>query len=328
MIHVDDGLYASNSQELLTDFESMMQQHYTIKISQHPKSFLNIAIEQHENGDLTLNQNAYVNKIAERFELSNSKETKTPLESKLNMEEGEILKEIKLYQEITGCLNYLNHTRIDTSFATQQLSRFMSKPSATHLKYAKRVISYLLHNSYGLRYKQSKDHLVVTAYVDSDFANCKDRKSITGYIICLNGSPIIWKTVSQKIVALSTAEAEYIGITLVVQEILWLKHIFEFLSLSIESPIMIWNDNQSSIRLSDHHVQHSRTKHIDVRYHFIREHIKRKIIEVAYLPSEDLPADMLTKSLDRIKFQKFRELLLTKFGRVSRGIEAQDQLQH
>ena len=313
LVYVDDILYMSRNPKTLKEIEISLAAKYPTKTTPDPKSYVSINMDVKSN-KIVINQHDYAKSIAERFEMDKSKYAQTPMETGLTLTKAETpMRDITLYQEIVGSLLYLQNTRPDISYAVNQLTRMMSSPSKEHLKYAKRVLSYTYHNNWSITYRRYKQ-LTLTGYVDASFANASDRKSTTGYVICLNDSPIIWKTQSQRIVALSTAESEYIGLTSIVQEISWLVHLLKSCGIEPPLPIHVYNDNQAAIRLAHHPTNHGRTKHIDVRYHYIREQIKSGLITISYQSSKELTADLLTKALPAVQFSKLRARLFGNLG--------------
>jgi hypothetical protein len=134
-------------------------------------------------------------------------------------------------------------------------------------------------------------------------------QSRTGYITCLGNSTISWKSKNQNTVATSTSEAEYYALSDLIKEILYLLPIVEELGLKQPKPVIIHEDNQGTIAMANNHINNSRSKHIRVRFHFIREHIATKLIELKYCKSEDNVADILTKPLEKIKLMKFKGLM-------------------
>lgn len=149
----------------------------------------------------------------------------------------------------------------------------------------------------------------IVGYVDADWGNnCVDRKSYTGFGFMLSGSVISWGCKKQTSVALSSTEAEYIAISEACKEAMYLKNLqFEIMKTSYT--IILYNDDQSAQKMLLNPVFHNRTKHIDVKYHFCRENISNKTIKVEYMPTADMPADILTKSLNSTKHYKLMNVL-------------------
>lgn len=222
------------------------------------------------------------------------------------------------YRMIVGSLMYLSvSTRPDITHAVNMLSRYMQAPTSQHLIAAKKVLRYIKGAiSYGLTFKtgeQNKD-IKITAYSDSDWGgDIADRRSTTGYCVFVNDNLVSWSTKKQVTVALSSAEAELIAMTEVVKEVLWFTQLIGELKYTVKYPVVIYVDNQSAIKIAENGVQHDRTKHIDIRYHFVKDYIKQKKIKIQWLESSEQRADIFTKALlVGDTFKKNRDRLIAK----------------
>lgn len=193
-------------------------------------------------------------------------------------------------------------TRPDISQAVSVVSRYMACPGKAHWHAVKWILRYLRGTSNTcLEFGRNTNTLV--GFVDSDYAGDLDkRRSLTGYIFCIGGCAISWKATLQHVVALSTTEAEYMAVTEAIKEVLWLKDLFAELSL-YQGGITIFCDSQSAIHLTKDQMYHERTKHIDIKYHFIRETIAERKVSVQKINTRDNPADMFTKPLPVSKFK-------------------------
>ncbi|KAH9127907.1 hypothetical protein LEN26_009186 [Aphanomyces euteiches] len=183
-----------------------------------------------------------------------------------------------------------------------------------HQQIAKRVLRYLKGaQDYCLLYSKSdKEDFTIDPYVDADYANdISTRQSTSGFLLFLNGCLISWKSKLQNIVALSTCEAEYISMSYGPQEALWLKYLLEELQLVIKLPINVYEDNQSTIKMAENPTLQQRTKHSDVRHHFIRDLVKQRIIKINYCQTNSMLADILTKALPKPKFEEHMPKLVT-----------------
>lgn len=241
--------------------------------------------------------------------MQNAKSVCTPLELKERLKsnpEGELSEKVnvKFYQSLIGSLMYLaTSTRPDISYAVSRLSLFLSDPRKQHSIAGKRVLRYLKGTStIGLRFTKGKHKLI--GYADADWGgNLDDRKSMSGFAFILSSGVISWQSRKQPVVALSTMEAEYIALTESTREVLHLRSMLKELGFSelVVDPTVIMNDNQSSQALIKNEGHNSRTKHIDIRFHFIREAVKNNIVKIDYKPTNDMLADMFTKSLSSVK---------------------------
>ena len=213
------------------------------------------------------------------------------------------------YQEAVGSLMYaVLGTRPDIAYAVNYLARFGENPSRPHWEAVKRVIQYL---------KGTKDLFLVLGgerrdllgYTDADGMSHEDRHAISGYVFQIDGSTVSWSAKRQNVVALSTTEAEYVATTHAAQEALWLRSFLSELSEDLTKPTTLYSNNQSSITLAKDDQFHARTKHIDIRFHFIRWIISDGKMSLQYCPTEDMTADIFTKALPSPKAKHFAAAL-------------------
>ena len=185
----------------------------------------------------------------------------------------------------------------------------MEHPTQEHYIGVKRVLRYLKGTeNYGLFYKKGDLKGELIGYSDSDFAgDSNDRKSTSGHIFFLGGMAVSWSSQKQSIVALSSCEAEYIAATSATCQAVWLSRLLGELMSNEAMKAKLLVDNQSAITLSKNPVHHSRTKHIDTRYHFVRQCVEDKKIEIDFVRSEDQLADIFTKALGKAKFLDMRD---------------------
>jgi len=216
----------------------------------------------------------------------------------------------KLYQTLVGSLLFLStRTRPDIAYAVGCAARYCSKPSKDHWVAAKRILRYLKGTvNFGLMYNPSPSSELV-GYCDADWAgDVQDRKSTSGYLFLQGGAAITWRSCKQSCVSLSTAEAEYVALAEAGQEATWLQKLYGDLLNKDISNTTIFEDNQSAICIAKSQLSRKRTKHIDIKYHFIRDLVETGCINLKYCPSENMLADMLTKALPVLKFEKLRAL--------------------
>ena len=207
-------------------------------------------------------------------------------------------------------LRYLTCTRPDILHAVGVVSRYIESPTTTHFKAAKRILRYLKGTiDFGLFYSVSNDYKLV-GYSDSDWGGDIDnRRSTTGFVFFMGDTAFTWMSKKQPIVTLSTCEAEYVAATSCVCHAIWLRNLLKEIGLTQEEPTKVCVDNKSAIALAKNPVFHDRSKHIDVRYHYIRECVARKDVQVEYVKSQDQVADILTKPLTSEDFRRLRNLL-------------------
>jgi hypothetical protein len=178
-------------------------------------------------------------------------------------------------------------TRPDISFAVGQVARFCSKPGMAHWEAVKRIISYLSGTlQYGIRFSGSYNQ-ELTGFSDSDFASDKDtRRSTSGLLFLRHGGPIAWRSKRQSCVTLSTTEAEYVAASEATREAVWLKRLLNEIEHVEKKAITLNCDNQSTIRLVWNPEFHQRTKHIETKYHFIRERQEEEEIKIIYIDTQ------------------------------------------
>ena len=272
--------------------------------------FLGLQIKQLEQG-IFINQSKYTKELIKKFGMDNSTIIGTPMSSsgKLDQDEEGISVDQKLYRGIIGSLLYLTTSRPDIMFSVCLCARYQSNPKESHLSAIKRIIRYLKGTlNLGLWYDRNSS-LTLNAYTDSDFAGCRvDRKSTSGTCQFLGCNLISWSSKKQNSTALSTAEAEYVSAASCCAQVLWIKRQLEDFDIN-SSKILIQCDNTSAINLSKNPVQHSKTKHIEIRYHFIREHIANENIQLEYVSTENQVADIFTKPLSEDRFCDLRREL-------------------
>ena len=229
--------------------------------------------------------------------------------NKFNLSDSTELEDPRLYRKMVGSLIYIMiGTRPDLSYAVTKLSQSMSKPTKAHLSLAKHVLKYIKGTlNYCLTFKKSDVPLKLIGYCDSDWGTSEDRRSITGYGFQLSeqGPLISWKSKKQKVVALSTCEAEYMAMTCAVQEANFLRQLYSDVTNSEKESVILHVDNKGAIELAKNPVYHQRSKHIDIRYHFIREQVERNIVDLIYVPSDENIADIFTKPASKQKLTKF-----------------------
>ncbi|XP_071581750.1 uncharacterized protein [Temnothorax nylanderi] len=214
------------------------------------------------------------------------------------------------YKELTGALMYVPMgTRPDIAHAVSVLCQFNDCYNKSHWSAAKHVLRYLKGTiDYGLKYVRDNEGLI--GYVDADCGNCKiDRKSYTGMAFVLAGAAISWGSRKQRTVALSSTEAEYLGLTDAAKEAVYFVQFLKELGLGDFATVILYNDNIGAAHLAQNLIHHARSKHVDIRCHFIREALSRGTIQLEYLPTEEMAADMLTKALSSPKDEGCRESL-------------------
>jgi hypothetical protein len=322
-IYVDDTLIIGSDENKIREFICLLNSKFKTKDLGPLVCILGLQIEYLNNDTVRIHQKKYIDKVIKTFKLQDTKNTDIPLQpnqkltKELLTEDDELrnLIDSEKYRQAIGSLIYLMvSTRPDISYTVSVLSRFMQEPRELHWRCVKRLLRYIkTTKDYCLIYtknKTSKYELV--GYSDADYAgSIDDRKSTSGYVFKLNNCIITWNSAKQKTVSLSTTEAEYIALTTAIKEALWLNQLLKELNRGLKE-IKIMCDNKSTICLSKNPEFHSRSKHIDIKYHFIKEKINDKTINIEFVSTDDMIADILTKAVSRIKHYKALEQLSMK----------------
>ncbi|XP_031277891.1 secreted RxLR effector protein 161-like [Pistacia vera] len=206
---------------------------------------------------------------------------------KLFSTDSELFNNPTLYRSTIGTLQYLTLTRPDLSFFVNKLSQFLSAPTELHWQACKRILRYVKGTlDYGIHFKPTVA-LQVECYADADWgSNLDDRRSTSGYCVYMGPNLIQWSSQKQKVVALSSTEAEYRALAQTGTEVAWLQSVFSELGLTLSTTPVIWCDNVSAGALASNPVFHARTKHNDIDTHYIREQVLAKQVTIQYVPSK------------------------------------------
>ena len=303
-IYVDDIL-VMGPQVKCNEFAKQLSRQFRITNQGHVSSFLGINVER-SNGMIFLNQIGYIDRMAKRFQLESCNPTFTPLDHSLPLLKAEFdtpRTDETLYRELTGSLNHLAIcTRPDTSLAVSKMSQFNQDPTITDHNAARRILKYAKTTKhYSIKYSSIKKTLQLDGYADADWgSNLIDRKSTTGYIFMMNGGPISWTSRKQSTVALSTMEAEYMALSDAARELV--AHLTFFQTISIELPLpILYTDNEAAESIAKREPEYQRSKHIDIRYHFLRDHYEKETFNIQHIPGTEQIADILTKPLSKFK---------------------------
>lgn len=314
-VYVDDLILVCKSLSVIDDIKESLSNRFLMKDLGQLKYFLGVNVSQTQN-HIFINQSGYIGNILDKFGFGNCKPVSTPCDVSSGLVktyDDRDLFDVNKYQSAVGSLLFLStRTRPDVTFAVCNVAKYCSKPYMQHWLAVKRIFRYLRGTTnYGIMYSKSAGGECL-GYSDSDWAGDKtDRKSTSGYCFKLgkDNGIISWRTNKQSCVALSTAEAEYVALANTAQESVWLRHLLSDLNVSTRKPLTIFEDNQSAICLANNPRDHSRMKHIDIKFHFVRELINNNEINVLYCSTNDMLADIMTKPLPAEKFIKLRTLI-------------------
>lgn len=305
-VWVDDCIIFSNDDYEKKRLKEIMANYFKIKDLGEAKFCLGVRINQNRSrGEIYIDQKKYIEEILGKFGMTNCNPVRTPIDKNVKLKKStegneEGIKDLP-YQCLIGSLMFLAvTTRPDIAYVTSMLSKFNNCYTQEHFNAAKRVLRYLKGTmDKCLVYRKTNDKIV--GYVDADYANDEDdRRSYTGYVFMYGGAAISWESKKQRTVALSSTEAEYMGLSEACKEAIYLRNVYEEL-MSRPMTITLYNDNQAAQKIAHNPVYHKRTKHIDTRFHFIREVVERDVVQVKYVSTNDMIADVLTKGLDARK---------------------------
>lgn len=310
VLYVDDGLVAATQKSVIQEFLRKLEMEF--KITREPLGcFLNMLIEREEDGSIRLSQKVYAENLLQKFNMAEANAVSTPIDKYVQLEEKTGVRTSAPYREVVGCLMYLAvATRPDIAFAVNYASQFLEDPEDVHWLLVKRILRYVKGStSVGIRYEAGSKGSVLKAFSDADYAGQSDtRRSVSGIVFMYSGGPISWASRRQECVSLSTTEAEYVAASEAARESVWLSRLFAEVSPLDNIPIL-FVDNQSAIKLAKNHEFHKRTKHIEVRYHFIRKELQDGRLNIQHVSSDQQLADILTKPLPRLRFADLRSAL-------------------
>lgn len=314
IIHVDDLLIVSNNLILIDNLKDHLTSKFELKDLGNAKHFLGIDITKDDEGNYHLSQLRYIEKIVADAGLMDGKPSKCPLMTGyFKHVDNEPLKTNNEYRKLIGMLLYVsNNTRPDIAASVSILSKKVQCPTKTDLNEVKRVIRYLSATK-ELKLKLSNKNNVedIHIFTDASWAeDPSDRKSTSGYLCRLNGGTISWCSRKQDIVALSSTESEYIALTEGCKELKWTRMIAKmFKEISIPSKVTVYTDSQSSIKLITNQKFSNRSKHIDTRYHYVKQLVDDGEIELKYCQTDVNVADMMTKPLGPLKIAQLRRMI-------------------
>ncbi|GJU93015.1 retrovirus-related pol polyprotein from transposon TNT 1-94 [Tanacetum coccineum] len=306
-IYVDDIIFGSTCQDMCDEFAKIMHDEFEMSMMGELNFFLGLQIKQMEDG-IFFNQSKYIKEMLKKFGLEDSKPMKTPMSSDTKLtkdEECESVDSTK-YRGMIGSLLYLTASRPDIMFSVCLCARFQEAPKTSHLEAVKRIFRYIKGTTHlGLWYPKGTG-IETVVYADSDHAgDYVDRKSTSGICTFVGCCLTSWFSKKQTALAISTTEAEYVSAGKACQQALWMKQALIDYDVRLDDvPIMC--DNKGAIDLSKNPVQHSRTKHIEIRHHFLRDNVQKGHISIEKVPSADNIADILTKPLKRESFNYLR----------------------
>lgn len=318
LVYVDDQLIIG-SQSKIRDFKRSFAEEFTITEIGTANFYLGMHIDRDRKERLMkVSQPLYAEKILEKVRMKEARTCKVPMEAGLvkvlrkNSDQATAVEIARYRSEIGSMMYIMTQTRPDLGYPIAKLSKYLSNPSSTHQKALTTAYRYLRGTAdKGLVYGRNIDPkdpstTQVYGYTDSDFASDPDtRKSTSGFVFMLAGAAVSWRSKQQEIVTKSSCEAEYVAVDSAASEAVWLRLLLSELGYP-QNPTTIYVDNNGSIDLAHNPENHNRTKHIDVRFHYIRQLVENNEVELPWIETGKMLADTLTKPLGPAKFIQFR----------------------
>jgi len=324
-LYVDDMLILGKRQNDVDEFKSFLNHEYKMKDLGEVSVVLGLRIRRLiDGGWLTIDQEEYSKEVLLKFGMWDSKPQQIPISTENTLSQRDcpsVDEKYKMedvpYRSVIGSLMYLMiSTRPDLAAALSILSRFLANPGTTHWEAAKKVLRYL-RGTYqvGLKYVRTGSNDPV-AFCDANWAGCPDtRRSTTGYVFLISSAAFSWCCRRQSTTAQSSCESEYLAESETIREAVWQRNFIKEIGFELEGPIVVGSDSESAIKLAADPVYHERTKHIDIRVHVIREHIRKGTATLIYVPTNEQVADSLTKAVPRAKVR----FCCTRMGLVDLG---------
>lgn len=310
-IYVDDGVVIADEKEDIVKLLEVLKRRFHMK-THGGDQFLGMEIRVMEDGRITVGQEAYAERVVERYNMQSSFPVSVPLDRNhvaclsYNSRSTQFP-----FRSAVGSLLYLAQcTRPDLAYAVGVAGRHVETPTRADAAQLKRALKYV-KGTKDMVLEFPGEEIDLTGYSDADYAGCSEtRKSTSGYVFMVAGGCVSWRSARQRIVAQSTAEAEYVSAAEAAKEMVWLRRLLEEMigEGRIKKPIL-YVDNQSAIKMIENESMHRHAKHIDVRYHFIQRFVRKGEFIVKYIPSAEQLADILTKPLPKDKHENDRKKL-------------------
>ncbi|KAK2410077.1 putative mitochondrial protein [Trifolium repens] len=306
-IYVDDIVFGGMSNAMVQHFVQQMQSEFEMSLVGELTYFLGLQIKQMDD-TIFISQSKYARNIIKKFGMDNAthKRTPAPTHLKLTKDEKGISVDQSLYRSMIGSLLYLTASRPYITYAVGVCARYQADPKVSHLTQVKRILKYVNGTSdYGIMHSHCENSTLY-GYCDADWAgSADDRKSTSGGCFFLGTNLISWFSKKQNCVALSTAEAEYVAAGSSCSQLVWMKQMLKEYDVE-QDALTLYCDNMSAINISKNPVQHSKTKHIDIRHHYIRDLVESKIVVLEHIGTKEQIAEIFTKALDAVQFEKLR----------------------
>jgi histone deacetylase 1/2 len=318
LVYVDDIIVASSSSQATDALLADLKAEFALKDLGDLHFFLGIEVKRGRDV-LTLTQERYAWDILKRSSMQFCKPVDTPLSptEKLSIVSGNKLgpDDSTKYRSMVGALQYLTLTRPDIAFAVNKVCQFLHAPTTVHWSAVKRILRYVKGTiNLGLQIRRSRS-MLVSSFSDADWAGCvDDRRSTGGFAVFLGENLISWTARKQPTVSRSSTEAEYKALANATAEMIWVQKLLTELGISHPSRALLWCDNIGAKYLAANPIFHARTKHIEIDFHFVRERVAQKLLDIRFIHTGDQVADGFTKALPIVKLRQFRNNLNLRSG--------------
>jgi hypothetical protein len=316
--HVDDCTVTGSNAKLIADFKRDIATRYKLTDLGPISSLLGMKVTRDRHArTISFSHESYIDAILTKYNFVDLKPCSIPMDPNIPLSrshspktpaESATMRNIP-YREAVGSLMHLAvGTRPDIAFAVSTVAQFSADPGLPHWEAVKKIFRYLAGSKkLALTFGDGKRGL--EGFTDADGASQEHRHAVSGYAFLLDGGAVSWSSKKQELVTLSTTEAEYVAATHAAKEAMWLRRFIQEIFRPLSRPTTIHCDNQSAIALAKSGAFHARTKHIDIRYHFIRFSVDQGSISLIYCPTDDMTADTLTKPLPSLKAKHFAAAL-------------------
>lgn len=318
-VHTDDADVVTNDVDMLQHYIDTLSAFAPVGSAEPMQQFCGISVSRSKDG-ITIHQQPFVDELIRTLEMTDVTYRTCPAEAKLLRKatsDAQLLGTAQhaRYRTIVGSLQWLQcNTRPDISWSVAQLAKHLETPTKDHLRAAHHVIKYLRHHQRGIKYSQSDNAapLCITAYSDSDWgSDGDDRKPYIGWVVMINNAPVLWRATKSTIVAQSTCEAEYIAAAYCAMDVTYLVQLLGELKLNIvpSGPVTIFIDNRSAKALGESKKCSQHTRHIDIKYHLVRDLVEKGRIRMEWVASKNNCSDIMTKPLQQSLFAKHADTL-------------------
>lgn len=310
LIYVDDIIVTSSSSEAVLALLSDLRKDFALKDLGDLHYFLGIEV-QHNSKGLLLSQERYAREILTRVGMLTCKPSPTPLSTseKLSCNDGVQLSsdDGTRYRSVVGALQYLTLTRPDLAFSVNKVCQFLHAPTTVHWTTVKRILRYVKNTlSLGLEIVKSSS-VLLSVFSDADWAgSIDDRRSTGGFAVFFGPDLVSWSSRKQATVSRSSTEAEYKSMANATAEVIWMESLLVELGIQLKEPPVLWCDNLGATYLAANPVFHARAKHIEIDFHFVRERVINKQLQVRLVSTKEQIADGFTKALPVMKLDDFK----------------------